>query len=73
MVCDEFLSLMKNGMACVAASVVTEHVCVGAFLAQKVGNLALSAVSILEIDYDICRKHSCLNLSKNCSPGKQLK
>ena len=51
MVGDEFLALVENGVARIAAAVVAEHVRVFLRLAQKVGDLALSAVSILEV-YD---------------------
>ena len=54
MVGDELFSLMKNGVAGVAAPVVAQYVGISAFFAQKMGNLALTAVSVLEIYDDVC-------------------
>ncbi|MEK9132158.1 MAG: hypothetical protein AAB606_00400, partial [Patescibacteria group bacterium] len=48
---DEFNSFMKNRVAGVASAVVPQNVGVFFRLAQKVGDLALSAVSVLEV-YD---------------------
>ena len=50
---DEPLTLMKNGVAGVRAAVVSEYMGILFRLAKMVGNFALSAVSVLEIDYDI--------------------
>ena len=55
---DKFLSLMKNRVASVAPAVVPEHMSIFLRLAQKVGDLALPAIPVLEIDYDIGCKHS---------------
>ena len=53
MVGDELLSLMKNRVPRVASAVVAEDMRVFLRLAQKVRNLALSAISVLEIYDDI--------------------
>ena len=55
MVGDEFFALMKDCVARIAAAVVAEHVGIGVFVAQIVGDFAFSAISILEINYDIHR------------------
>jgi hypothetical protein len=54
---------MKNGVSSVAAAIVAQHVGVGVFVGQIVGNFAFSAISILEINYDIHRKHNYLSLA----------
>ena len=48
---DELNALMKNRVAGIASAVVPQNVGVFLCLAQKVGDLALSAVSVLEV-YD---------------------
>ena len=49
----KLLPFMKDGVPSVAASIVAEHVGIGVFMAQIVGNFAFSAISVLEINYDI--------------------
>ena len=53
---NEFLSIMKNRVAGIRTAVVAEHVGVRAGLAKIVGNLALAAIPVLEIDDNISRE-----------------
>jgi len=63
MVGDEFLPFVEDRVPGVASAVVAEHVGVGVFICQIVGNFALATISILEINYDIQSQHSCRSLA----------
>ena len=55
--CDKFLTLMEDGVAGIAAAVVTKDVRIVFGTGEVVGHLALSAVSILEVNHYIRTQH----------------
>ena len=60
MMSNKLFSIMEDRVSCVAAAVKTHTVCVSAVFEQVVRNLALSFVSVLKTDNNICNQVSSL-------------
>ena len=60
MMSNKLFSIMEDRVSCVAAAVKTHTVGVSAVFEQVVRNLALSFVSVLKTDNNICNQVSSL-------------
>ena len=71
---DKLFSIMEDRMSRVAAAVKTHTVGVSAVFEQVVRNLALSFVSVLKTDNNICNQVSsdCLNLYQYRNMGSEV-